>query len=77
MVASGLGITVLPCSALVERYMSPMLKVIPFKAPVPFRRVALAYRKSFAREQAMDALVEAIHALDISCIRQLREGKKK
>jgi LysR family hydrogen peroxide-inducible transcriptional activator len=77
MVASGLGITVLPCSALVERYMSPMLKVIPFKAPVPFRRVALAYRKSFAREQAMDALVEAIHALNISCIRQLREGKKK
>lgn len=77
MVASGLGITVLPCSALVERYMSPMLKVIPFKAPVPFRRVALAYRKSYAREQAMDALVEAIHALDISCIRQLREGKKK
>lgn len=77
MVASGLGITVLPCSSLVERYMSPMLKVIPFKAPVPFRRVALAYRKSFAREQAMDALVDAIHALDISCIRQLREGKRK
>lgn len=77
MVASGLGITVLPCSALVERYMSPLLKVVPFKAPVPFRRVALAYRKSFSREQAMDALVDAIHALDIPCIRQLREGKKK
>lgn len=60
MVASGLGITVLPSSAATERYINPLVKVIPFEAPIPVRRVALAWRKSYAREQAVLCLAESI-----------------
>ena len=60
MVASGLGITVLPASANSARYRSPLLKIIPFAKPAPSRRVALAWRKSFARTQVIDALAQAI-----------------
>ena len=60
MVASNLGITVLPTSATVARYANPLLKVIPFEKPVPTRRIAIAWRKSYVRTQAIEKLVEAI-----------------
>lgn len=62
MVASGLGITVLPASADAPRYRSPLLKVVPFKTPPPSRRIALAWRKSFAREKVIAVLADAIRA---------------
>jgi len=72
MVASGLGLTVLPCSAISTRYKSPLLKVVPFKAPVPSRRVAIAWRKGFARPQAVEVLTEAIRAIDMPCVRSVK-----
>ena len=60
MVASGLGITVLPASANSARYRSPLLKTIPFARPAPSRRVGPGWRKSFARTQVIDALTQAI-----------------
>jgi LysR family transcriptional regulator, hydrogen peroxide-inducible genes activator len=60
MVASNLGITVLPATATVARYENPLLKVIPFAKPIPTRRIAIAWRKSYVRTQAIDKLVEAI-----------------
>ena len=60
MVASNLGITVLPASATVARYQNPLIKVIPFIKPAPTRRIAIAWRKSFVRTQAIDKLVDAI-----------------
>jgi LysR family transcriptional regulator, hydrogen peroxide-inducible genes activator len=60
MVASNLGITVLPATATVARYENPLLKVIPFAKPVPTRRIAIAWRKSYVRTQAIEKLVEAI-----------------
>ncbi|MEI7841738.1 MAG: hydrogen peroxide-inducible genes activator [Gallionellaceae bacterium] len=60
MVASGLGITVLPASANSPRYRSKLIKIIPFAKPIPSRRIALAWRKSFARTQAIEALIEAV-----------------
>jgi len=71
MVASGFGITVLPSSALGARYRSPLLQVIPFAPPAPSRRVVLAWRKSFARERAIAALVEAIGEARIDGIDRL------
>ncbi len=71
MVASGLGITVLPASANSARYRSRLLKVIPFTKPMPARRIALAWRKSFARTQAIDALAAAINAAKITGIQTL------
>lgn len=68
MVASNLGITVLPCSAAVERYINPLVKVIPFAAPVPVRRIALAWRKSYARELAVSCAADAIKEIKSDCL---------
>ncbi|MCP1314975.1 MULTISPECIES: hydrogen peroxide-inducible genes activator [unclassified Halomonas] len=61
MVASKLGITVLPQSALgAETHEQSLLASRPFADPAPSRTVAIAWRASFPRPKAIDALVEAI-----------------
>lgn len=71
MVASNLGITVLPSSAATERYVNPLVKVIPFAEPVPVRRIALAWRKSYAREMAVECLADAITQIKSGCLLML------
>lgn len=71
MVASGLGITVMPASANSTRYRNRLLKVVPFAKPVPSRRIALAWRKSFARTEAIDALVQAISQAKLTNVQGL------
>lgn len=63
MVASGLGITVLPSSAadILPRSQS-LLTVKPFAPPEPSRRIALAWRASFPRPQAIDVIRDSILA---------------
>jgi len=56
MVATGVGITVLPSSSNIQSNQNPLLKMIAFKQPGPYRTVALAWRKSFTRPEAIDAL---------------------
>lgn len=57
MVASGLGISVLPLSAAGQDHYPPgLLAVRPFVAPVPFRTVGLAWRVTFPRPKAIDVL---------------------
>lgn len=63
MVASNLGITVLPCSATAQRYNNPLIKVIPFTSPAPTRRIAIAWRKSFVRVETVEKIVDAIKAI--------------
>lgn len=65
MVASGLGITVLPVSACSERFQSKLVRTVPFAEPVPMRRIALAWRKSFAREAAVQAVANAMRSLKL------------
>lgn len=61
MVASGLGITVLPKTSVPEKPpRDSLIEYVPFKPPVPERRVVLAWRKSFTRPQAVQALRRAI-----------------
>lgn len=60
MVASGIGITVLPRMAAPAGGGDALLKYLPFKAPVPMRRISLVWRKSFPRPQAIEALRRAI-----------------
>ena len=69
MVASGLGVSVLPASALTARYASKMLRIVPFAAPVPSRKVALAWRTSFDRPLAVRALADAIRSVKMPCLR--------
>jgi LysR family transcriptional regulator, hydrogen peroxide-inducible genes activator len=61
MVASGLGITILPLSAAESSlYTQDILVTRPFADPVPSRTIALAWRASFPRHKAIDALRKAI-----------------
>lgn len=61
MVASGLGITVLPKSSMEERPSeTTLLTMRPFASEAPSRRIALAWRKSFPRTKAVAALRRAI-----------------
>jgi LysR family hydrogen peroxide-inducible transcriptional activator len=69
MVASGLGVSVLPASALTPRYSSKLLKVVPFSSPVPSRKVALAWRTSFDRPVAVETLADAIRSVKMPCLR--------
>ena len=62
MVASGLGISVLPRDALSPKYGSRLVVPVPFTRPAPSRRVALAYRRSFPRPAAIAALRDAVAA---------------
>ena len=72
MVASNLGITVLPCSATAKRYNNPLIKVIPFVAPAPTRRIAIAWRKSFVRLEVVEKIAEAIKAINSDYMKIVR-----
>ena len=65
MVASNLGITVLPASATISRYQNPLVKAIPFKKPAPKRQIGLVWRKSYGRVQAVEEIAKAIRALEM------------
>ena len=72
MVATGMGVTVLPCSAAGAAHYAQRLVVIKrLQAPVPTRRVALAWRSSFPRPKAIEALRQAILGTGLSCVRYL------
>ncbi|MBN3562043.1 hydrogen peroxide-inducible genes activator [Aliamphritea spongicola] len=60
MVASGLGSSVIPMSATGGHYQSELVVTRPFKIPAPTRTVAIAWRASFPRPQAIDLLIDAI-----------------
>jgi LysR family hydrogen peroxide-inducible transcriptional activator len=63
MVASGLGVTILPQTAAEAPLYAPNLLITrPFANPVPKRSLALAWRVSFPRHKAIDLLRRAIQA---------------
>ncbi|MBQ9619126.1 MAG: LysR family transcriptional regulator [Neisseriaceae bacterium] len=64
MVATGLGISLLPASALNEHEHLPY-SIIPFKAPAPSRCIILAYRKNYIRQQALEAIRKAAISVQI------------
>lgn len=63
MVASGLGLTILPGSASDSAiYDNDTLVERPFAGKTPFRRVSLVWRKRFPRAQAIEALAASINS---------------
>lgn len=66
MVVSGLGLTVLPLSAAQTNITASPLITKPFKQPIPCRRIALAWRKSFPRPQVINVLKKAITTCELS-----------
>ncbi len=68
MVASGLGISVLPATALTENDHL-LFSIIPFSDPAPQRRVVLAARRHFVRPKALQAIREAVLASQLAGVR--------
>ena len=69
MVASGVGMTVLPCTAAgADRFSERLVSIRRFSREAPQRRVALAWRKSFPRPEAVDLLRQAIRGCSLSCV---------
>lgn len=61
MVASGVGITVMPATAVDTLPKDdPLLRAKPFVEPTPTRRVGLVWRASFPRHQAVDLMRKAL-----------------
>lgn len=67
MVASGIGITVMPASAVPDSApKSNLLVYRPFAKPVPTRRVVLAWRTSFPRRPTIEAIRKAVERCRIN-----------
>ena len=70
MVASGMGITVVPQLAVAADGQA-QVAYVPFTKPVPTRRVVLAWRRSFTRYEAIAALRNAIYACPLKGVKRL------
>lgn len=73
MVASGTGITVLPCTSIDKENHSSLLLLKPFKPPVPEREVALVWRKNFTRIEPVTAIANAVLDTAMSCVEYCQE----
>jgi len=72
MVASGVGVTVLPSTSIGTNGGSgDLIRILPLTKPAPTRRVALAWRRSFPRPEAIEALRKAILACNLSQVEKL------
>ena len=70
MVASGMGVTVVP-QLSVPKEVQPHIRYLKFSAPVPTRRVVLAWRRTFPRYEAIAALRNAIYACPLPGVKRL------
>lgn len=73
MVASGLGVSILPCTAAgADRYAHRLVAIRRFAgASVPTRTIALACRKTFARQALLNTVADAVRHCPLSCVRML------
>ena len=63
MVASNLGISILPQSATVKNYSNDSINILSFENPVPFRRVAIAFRQGSSKRPSLDMIVKSITSI--------------
>lgn len=69
MVASGLGVTVMPCTAVGgELFAQDLLAQRPFANEAPRRRIALAWRESFPREEAVEVVADSVRDCPLACV---------
>jgi LysR family hydrogen peroxide-inducible transcriptional activator len=76
MVAGGVGITVLPATSVNQGGggaggAGDLIRFLPFARPVPVRRVGIAWRKSFPRPEAVEALRKSILACNLPQVEKL------
>ncbi len=76
MVASGIGITVLPKASVPEILSkNDMLRYKSFDEPAPSRRVVIAWRKSFTRQGAIEAVRQAVLSCKLHGVTMLPDAE--
>ena len=60
MVASNLGISILPQSATANNYSNDLINILSFESPIPFRRVAMAFRRGSSKQSSLVKIVKSI-----------------
>ena len=60
MVASNLGISILPQSATANNYSNDLINILSFESPIPFRRVAMAFRRGSSKQASLVKIVKSI-----------------
>jgi LysR family hydrogen peroxide-inducible transcriptional activator len=74
MVASGLGVTVVPCTAAgADKFTRRMLAVRRFAHRGATRTVAVAFRASIPRFAAIEVLRKAVWACTLSCVKMRKK----
>ena len=72
MVAGGVGVTVLPATSVgTSGGAADLIRILPFAKPVPTRRVGLAWRRSFPRPEAIEALRKGVLACNLPQVEKL------
>lgn len=75
MVASGIGITVLPVASVADLDSNDgLLRYLPFSESIPDRRVVLVWRKSFTRQAAIEAIRSAVLSCELNGVSMLNEA---
>lgn len=75
MVVSGLGVTVLPCTAAgAHSYSQRLLSIRRFSNPTPTRTVALAWRVSFPRPKVIDVINKVVRECNLSCVKHVKKS---
>ncbi len=78
MVASGVGITVMPASAVPDPVPKKgLLSYRPFSKPIPTRRVVLAWRSSFTRMAAIQVVRDAVARCRLNGTRNIATKENK
>ena len=72
MVASGLGISVLPSTGITDNDHL-LFSIVPFRQPAPSRRIVLASRRNFVRPQAVAAIADAVKASNLAGVSFVNE----
>ena len=75
MVASGMGVTVVPQLSVpaLGGERPTHIRYVKFSAPVPTRRVVLAWRRTFPRYEAIAALRNCIYACPLPGVKRLTD----
>jgi LysR family transcriptional regulator, hydrogen peroxide-inducible genes activator len=72
MVAGGIGISVLPITAVSDiNLQETLVRYIPFTKPEPVRRVVLAYRRGIVRAPAIHAIAQNIKHCQLKGVKWL------
>jgi len=75
MVAAGTGITVLPGTSIMHGQKNQtMIDIKPFKSPSPSRTVAIAWRKHYARKEAIESIRDTIQSCLLDGVKILHQG---